>query len=154
MLWLFLMKTTIPERDLKTGRLLPGAKIALKHGAYADKIFSNIRRRVRKMKLEWIANLGPRQKDLTMSQKVLIDRSCFLLERIISLEDWSHTHKGCRPLADALRDNYLSWVSNLRATLRELGIDKRVDGAGMTEKEYLDSIDTEEEGPQSGTEGE
>lgn len=145
------MKKTTQERDPKTGRLLPGAKIALKHGVFAEKIFTNIRRRVRVMKVEWIKNLGPRMLDLTMSQKVLIDRACFLLERIISIEDWTHTHKGRRPLSERIKDNYLQWVHSLRTTLKELGIDRKVGGAGMTEKEYLDGIDVEEEeGPQSG----
>lgn len=136
------------HRDPKTGQFLSGHQFARKHGLSTDTIPERLRRRVRREKANWIADIGPTKKDLTTSERVLIDTAAFMLQRTLTIELWleDNPQAYAKMLAKGLRDSYLSWANSLRLTLRELGIKTRQGPKGMTEKEFLEDREHPEEG--------
>ncbi len=129
------------DRDPKTGKFLPGHQTARKHGA-----FSLIpQERLRRAKAGWVSDIGPKRSDLTTSQRILIEKACFLLERTMCVEVWLNEHPELygKMLARGLRDSYLAWCNTLRLTLRELGIDKKGEGRVLTPLEIAEKFDRE-----------
>ena len=74
-----------------------------------------------------IRDLGPKEKDLTTAQRLLIDRVIAKLGILRLIEEHAAENGffDGNSLAPSLRESYISWDNSIRLALRELGISKR-----------------------------
>ena len=99
-----------------------------------------------------IADLGPREEDLTTAQAVLVDRVVSLLSIVRCIEE--HTRetgvfKG-RELAPVLAKCYCTYSAELRRVLETLGIRGTAAERVLTPLEIAAEIDREKAGAQGG----
>lgn len=94
-----------------------------------------------------IRDLGPTEEDLTTAQIIIIDRIVSKLGIIRCVEEYIRENSvmvGAN-LAPSLRASYLAYNNSVRLDLRELGIDKRMEGRVLTPFELAERVDREEE---------
>jgi hypothetical protein len=74
-----------------------------------------------------IADLGPKEENLTTAQRILCDRVIGKLGVLRVVEEFAKEQgvlqKG--ELSPILKHNYLAWANSLRLDLQALGLDKR-----------------------------
>lgn len=134
-----------PERD-ERGRLLPGSKAALKHGAYGRRMSLAIRRSSSLARAALVQDLGPMESDLTAAQIILIDKTVNLLQITQAIEGWIRMNGAIKKgKLQPVLENYISFVNSLRLCIRELGVSKRAAGKILTPLELAKRIDEEKE---------
>jgi len=92
-----------------------------------------------------IEDIGPRERDLTTAQKVLIDRIVSKLGIVRCIEE--HIRENAvmtgHELAPSLRKSYLAYNNSIRLDLQALGIDKRQADEVTDVQAYIRQFDEE-----------
>jgi len=134
-----------PERD-ERGRLLPGSKAALKHGAYGRRMSLTIRRSSSLARAAMIQDLGPVESDLTAAQIILIDKAINLLQITQAIEGWIRMNGAIKKgKLQPVLESYISFVNSLRLCIRDLGVSKRATEKVLSPLELAAKIDAEKE---------
>jgi len=105
-----------------------------------------LRRYLSEVRAGLIEDLGPREEDLSMAQRVLIDRVISLLGLVRLFEEHARS-KGLfsegNPLSE-LQTLYLSYNETIRRTLQALGLKRRTPKT-FDLKAYVEAKDKEHE---------
>jgi len=126
-----------------------------KHGGYSLLLTKGelpenrkyIRRYLTEVREGLIEDIGPRERDLTTAQRVLIDRIISKLGVVRCIEEHirENTVMTGHELAPSLRKSYLAYNNSIRLDLQALGIDKKQADEVTDVQAYIRQFDEEKE---------
>jgi len=93
-----------------------------------------------------IADLGPRDEDLTTAQRLMIDRAISLLMVIRCIEEEASESGVFRggAIDSVLKEVYITYVNSFRLALQAIGIDKKKIEEPLSVREYIVRATAEE----------
>jgi len=148
------------KRDKKTGRVLPGSQLALKHGIYSlDKIPSIRGARALSKHLDWIkVELENAIPDMDVRKELLINQVVKLEQKICLADMWMRKagiirrdklKEGYLEMHPILAASYVALMNSQRLALRDLGIEGEKASRILTPTQLaakVDRIDAEKKG--------